>query len=562
MIDHNGISKTKVLLILLVILVFLLGLFAGSRIFYHEDIYPSISSTTTTASHTLESLSGEDIDPAAVYLVNLSEEQVQKVQLINEAGQMLFAANPDKVDGEKPKHAAETVYYLEEPKWDIINQAEVQTLVQSLFTIRYKRAVTENEKNGDLGFDKPTVRVIYSLADGREAELLLGKTLDNGEVCARMTGDDKVYLVSGIAERLQRGPLSLLSDNITTIDNRSIKHFIFKRRSDHSELAFSILSKLPQPTLSPSISPTGMPQPSPTVAPNPMNLLDRKWELVAPLHWDAKSGDINSMVSELSTIYPQEYVAYGDVDLTKYGLDKPAYTISLQSDYEEAVLEIGSMTGPGRRFARITQYPIVFVLNMSQFSLLDQTLLGLTSPYFASLNINSILEVDITTPDEQIYAQVMVPTKEEQEKDPELHERFYVNGMDANITSFSQDHYFKQFYRSLIALQIDGVDKEAPADYAAEFKIMYTLKSEMTDMPNKAQIQKDGSPRIVLEFAERDQQTYHVYLNGQASGFYMNKSQFQTNRNGLDGFTKTWARLSEAIFNQVDGKYATPTPEQ
>ncbi len=370
MVNDKGISKTKLLLVLLIVLVFLLGLFAGSRIFYHDDYYPGnetqLSTSSSVAPTTQEIPVGEDIDPATVYLVNLGEEQVDSVRLTNAAGEMFFTPAEVKAPGEKPKTAAETVYTLEDPDWDIVNQAEIQTLVQSLLTIRYKKAFDAADVPADVGFEHPTAKVLYTLSDKTELELKLGKTLSGGEAYAQVSGDPKVYLLSTPAERLQRGLLSYLSGEIQVQDNKSIKQLIFMRASDQSELSFAVINKALQPTPSPTPGPTLSPSVSPSVTPAPLNLAERKWQLTAPMLWDAKSSDINSMVSEFALLYPQEYVAYGEVDWAEYGLDKPAYTIVLQSDYDESTLQIGAAAGVGRRYARLTQYPLVFVLNMSQ----------------------------------------------------------------------------------------------------------------------------------------------------------------------------------------------------
>ena len=188
-LKDSGISTTKILLILLVVFVFFLGLFAGSRIFYQDNAFPSSTNPPQTSATVQESLSGEEIDPASVYLINLSEEELEKVQVTNAKGQMLFVAEANKSNDVKAKTAAETVYKLTQPDWDIINQAEVQTLVQSLFSIRFKRVVAETKSETDLGFDKPSATVVYTLADQSQIELQIGKTLENGESYARRSDD-------------------------------------------------------------------------------------------------------------------------------------------------------------------------------------------------------------------------------------------------------------------------------------------------------------------------------------------------------------------------------------
>ncbi len=117
--------------------------------------------------------------------------------------------------------------------------------------------------------------------------------------------------------------------------------------------------------------------------------------------------------------------------------------------------------------------------------MLDQKLMDLLNPYLASININAVKALQINDAGEEIKAEIMVPTKEEMTADPEIKESFRVNGWNADITSSGSEHYFKQFYRSLIALQIDGVDRRAPEDYAADFKIMYTLKSKYARSADK-----------------------------------------------------------------------------
>lgn len=560
--NDSGISKPKILLILLVVLVFFLGLFAGSRIFYQDNIYPSTTNPPLTSATTQESLSGEDIDPASVYLINLSEEEVEKVQVSNAAGQMLFVAETDKSGETKTKTAADTVYKLSQPDWDIINHAEVQTLVQSLFSIRFKRVVSEEKTETEYGFDRPTASIVYFLADQSQIKLEIGLPQSGADSYARRNDDNKVYLVSGMADRTQRGPLSLLKDSLDTIDNKSIKQFSFQRNSDQSNLTFAVINKNISPIVSPTAAPSLSPVPGPSVTPAPPALGDRKWELVSPLRWDAKSSDINSMVSEFATLFPQEYVDYGNINFAEYGLDKPDYVVTLQSEYEETVLQIGASAGAGQRFARIVKYPLVFVLNMSQLSMLNRSMLDLINPYLASININSVQVLDVETAEREIHAEIMVPTKAELAADPDIKESFVVNGREANISSSNaSEHYFKQFYRSVIALQLDGVDLTAPVDYAAEFKIMYTLKSDLTDIPTKAYRDDEGRILIRLDFVSRDNDSYYVYLNGQASGFYILKTQLDTNRNGMQGYEQTWARLYEAINNQLDGIYDIPVED-
>lgn len=570
-------ERPRVVLILLVALVFLLGLFAGWRIFYHQSEEPPGASRATQSAPSLSETTGEAADSSALFLVNLQEERVSKLVLSNQTARLTFVAQTE--EGEEAKSAAETQYSLKEPDWSIIDPAAVQTLVQSLLTVRFKKLAKENVADfAPFGLDKPLATVSYTLGDGEEIQLLIGAALpEEKQSYARLQGEDKVYIVANVAARAQSSVLNLIRPTLTTVNNQHIKALRLTRASDGSDFSFQVL---PAPDAPQTAAGQGAPESEAGGGPSegegkkpsaegeagkageeqprgPLSLARRKWELVAPLRWDARSSDINGMVSEFAELSPREYVAYGNLDWSLYGLDKPSYTVLLQSDYEEATLQIGDRTEGGKRYARLLDHPLVFTLNMSAFSLIDRPLQDFISPYLASLNINTVAALEVQGEGLSFRAELYVPTRAEEESHPERKEFFTVNGQNADIINSGHEHYFKQVYRSLIALQIDGLDLDAPADYAADFSIMYTLKEHLNDLPRKAE-NEEGDWRIRLDFAARDASTYFVYLNGKSTGFYINQSQLDLNRNGQPGIKQTWERLAEAMRMQVDGVYDMP----
>lgn len=237
--------------------------------------------------------------------------------------------------------------------------ALAQQMIGGLANLRAERYETHAAKEpGTYGFDKPYLKITLKSDKEKPAErvLLVGKVADEkaGTRFARLGDGEAVFVIGPKAvQAADRGALDLLDRNVLMVDPNKIERV--RGKSGDVTLA-----------------------------------LQRKgdvWQVVESPAGEAFPADaeaIRDMLSVWTPVQAEKIAAYGPkADLAKFGLDKPAatVTITLKQPKDEKPIEhtlaLGKEVenGDGARYARLDNGPAVLVLPASDASGLAKTYL-------------------------------------------------------------------------------------------------------------------------------------------------------------------------------------------
>ena len=237
-------------------------------------------------------------------------------------------------------------WQLVEPFAGAVDITEVVALTSGLAALERQRVVAEPEETPDLavfGLAEPRIRVEVTTTAGIDARLLIGEqTPTGGDLYATVAGSNRVFLLSAYLDG---------TFNRTTFDLRDKTILDFTRDQVESlEITGADLAiRLRQ--------------------------ADNRWSLVSPIEATADLGVTDGLVGRLSTgqMAAIEAETAASIDgLEPYGLDTPRLTVIVGLGSSAATLLIGDPTMVGTVYARDTARDLVFTVNESLVTELEQ----------------------------------------------------------------------------------------------------------------------------------------------------------------------------------------------
>ena len=235
---------------------------------------------------------------------------------------------------------------LVEPFAGAVAITEVVAVTSGLAALERQRVVAEPEEAPDLaafGLAEPRIEVGITTTTGIDARLLIGeRTPTGGDLYATVAGSNRVFLISGYLDG---------TFNRTTFDLRDKTILdITRDQVDSLEITGADLAiRLRQ--------------------------ADNRWSLVSPIEASADPGVTDGLVGRLSTgqMAAIETETAESIDaLEPYGLDTPRLTVTVGLGSSAATLLIGDTTPAGTVYARDTARTLVFTVNESLATELEQ----------------------------------------------------------------------------------------------------------------------------------------------------------------------------------------------
>ena len=256
-----------------------------------------------------------------------------------EARPKVFDVEADKIVEVMVRSGADrTVVRKVDGEWRVVepieakaDQAEVSGITSSLASLENVRVVEEAPSDvAQFGLDKPSIEVGFR-TEGEKAmrHLRLGdKTATQGELYASR-GGKQVFLVPAYLDT---------SFMKSTFDLR-----------DKSILAFA-RDKVDRVAIEGG------------TAPKTLVKSGSDWTLTAPLQAPADYGAVESLVGRLETGRMSAIIEQQAADLKRFGLDKPALSVTIGTGSSQATLQVGSKADTGAYYARDASRPLVFTL--------------------------------------------------------------------------------------------------------------------------------------------------------------------------------------------------------
>jgi hypothetical protein len=337
-----------------------------------------------------------------------------------------------------------------------INQDNINNILNTISNITAMKLIEDSPSNlADFGLDAPKPYIEVTLADGSKMSFKVGVQAASGEGYYAMVNDNnKVYLVdnsynTGLTytnlsmTKLVNGP-AVKAENINYIN-------VEKRDSENVEL---------------KLMPNGA---------NDNSGYGASWQYLKP-YGDGYTADSNAISTLLQNYTSFNYtgcVDYKGDDLAKYGLDKPAASITVgyyETDSKPTPtpstsggpqsqnkvgkiykIYIGNKTEDGNYYVRVNDLNSVYLLLSTTVDAM------LNVDPFTQLNkyaaIPNVLKVDKVTAEINgtTYAMTVKTTKtKDKENNEVIKQSFTFNGKDA------EEETFKTLYRSLVSVMYDS----------------------------------------------------------------------------------------------------------
>jgi hypothetical protein len=226
-----------------------------------------------------------------------------------------------------------TEWQIVEPITAKPDSSEVSGITTNLASLDIQRVIDENPSDiAQYQLDKPRLELAFK-ADGKTHTLKIGrKTPPGSDLYARIDDQTRVVLIPSFLDT---------TFNRTTFDLRD-KAVLTVNRDEVGSVAVT--------------TPSGSIR---------LQKGGGEWKMVEPVAARADFSAVDGLVSRLTTLQMKSVAADNASDLAKYGLDKPAATVTIGSGSSKATLDVGKAAGEGAVYARDESKPLIVTIDSS-----------------------------------------------------------------------------------------------------------------------------------------------------------------------------------------------------
>ena len=251
----------------------------------------------------------------------------------------VFNVESDKINELRITYQGQTAALQKEGAgWKMTAPAQIDAeppeaigVASALSNVEIVRVVDENATNLEqFGLANPAITVEYKTDGGASGTLRLGnKNATQGEIYALKNDEKRVFLVSAFQETsFNRTPFDLRDKKILKFDREKADSLVLAKGANTIEMAR-----------------TGS-----------------EWKVTRPVPSRSDYTAIEGFLTRLSSSNMSKLVEENPKDLARYGLDKPAMTVTIGAGSAKTVLEVGKTEGT-ETYAKDASRPIVFVVD-------------------------------------------------------------------------------------------------------------------------------------------------------------------------------------------------------
>ncbi len=251
----------------------------------------------------------------------------------------VFTVEADKVNEIRLTAKGQTTLLQKtDAGWQMIEPIKVEAdppeaigLAQAIANFESVREVVDNPSDlKQFGLAEPPITVEFKAEGGASGSFRLGnKNATQGEIYALKGGDDTVFLVSSFQESsFNREPFALRDKKILKFDREKADTLTLVKGANAIELSRS----------------------------------GSDWRVVKPVASRSDYSAVEGFITRLSSANMSRLVEDDAKDLAKYGLDKPAMTVTIGAGSAKTVLEVGK-TENDQTYAKDASRPIVFTVD-------------------------------------------------------------------------------------------------------------------------------------------------------------------------------------------------------
>jgi hypothetical protein len=213
------------------------------------------------------------------------------------------------------------------------DSAEISGLTMNLSSLEQQRVIDENPADvKEFGLAEPRVEVTFK-SGGQEQKLQIGsKTPTGGDVYARTAASPKVFLIASYLDA---------TFNRSTFDLRDKTALTFERdAADAMEVATGdrVLK---------------------------FGKVQGEWQLTDPATKRSDQAAIEGLLARIDGLQMKAVETASPESLSKYGLDKPAASVTIGTGSARATLLVGTQSEEGSVYAKDASRPDVFTIDAS-----------------------------------------------------------------------------------------------------------------------------------------------------------------------------------------------------
>ena len=400
-----------------------------------------------------------------------------------------------------------------------LNQSGISSYIYLLSSYAANSMLTEPGELSEYGLDDPSFIITLVTNAGETHTIKIGdQTYDNINCYMMIDDDPNVYTVAVIKRIYSDYALiDFLSTQLLNIDYSKINTVEFIRNTDGIDITANCDIN----------SETGEPM----------------YTIIDPFKIKG-SPYFENLIEYIATLEITSFVELTEADLPEYGLDDPAFTFIFTMDTGETTTISLSREMAGSYYGTCTGVEGYFVISTMQISGLETPILTLIDSYLTYYPASEISSITGTYGDETFELTLDVDNAISDDN-----ATVNLNMRNLMIKNTSGRSYAATLFESLVCIDIGGIDMEATPSYDPVMSFNYVTKHYQT---------------ILVEFVQRDTDSYYVFMDGTYTGFYVYSREL-FNDGGQDTFNYgAWAAYElaqEAINNAVNGVYDIPSDE-
>lgn len=459
-----------------IILLVVFGLLLGTYIFINKK--KSVDDTQAKDQEKVEKI------------LEIDSQKFLQISITNKDGKFVFE-NRKKNDTEKE-------WVLISPVGFKADQSRVQDIASKLVVLNAVKVIEENATDlAQFGFSKQNeIEVQYE--GGSKAIELGDMTQTKDAYYLKEKSSNKVYTIStSIGDSFKTDKNSLRDKTMYTFKFDQVKSLSLTKGES---IVFSVRKNS-----------------------------ENDWSLTAPIEGIADYSKISPILDIISKNAAYlNFVEEKAIDLDKYGLKKPAYTLEVEADTGKTKLLIGDAKERGKElYAKLANSTEVYTIGENAFTFLDKPMREIIQESAYLVNIQNVSRVEVDMDGGTTTSDITID-KEDEKKD-----KFIVNGKDATTLKDDKGNsLFKNYYQALNGVTMDQLDFDSKPSGKAEITFTYTL--------NKA----PGTMKV--EFIPKDSNYYYVVRNGQYTNMLVAKKKFDVPVEG-PSVRETQKKLLDAL---------------
>ena len=265
------------------------------------------------------------------------------------AREKFFTVETDKINEVKLTYKGQTTLLRKtDAGWKIVEPAPIDadppeaiSLAQAIANLESVRPVVDNPSDlKQFGLAEPPITVEFKAENGVSGSFKLGnKNPTQTDIYAMKGGDNKVVLVSSFQETsFAKEPFALRDKKILKFDREKADAVTLVKGANTMELTRS----------------------------------DSEWKVAKPIPGRSDYSAIEGFLTRLSSANMSKLVEENATALSKYGLDKPAMTVTVGSGSARATLVVGKSEN-GETYAKDASRPMVFTVDSTLQTDLDKS---------------------------------------------------------------------------------------------------------------------------------------------------------------------------------------------